>query len=280
MKTYKTAGMIIAMGSLLTLASLDGAAGCGDTTNSTGGGSTGTPAGSTSAPTTDSGKATQAVAAVVFGSQNSGATSQGTTSSSGSLISALATEVVDPEFEDADPAALTTTIPTEILQLDLPCRSGTLRMNGTFSGTITQDDITRQMTAMNLNLLDTLTFNNCQPNDVTGTTSVDESQFSITGSTTGTANLQGTRSGSTTNLTIGATGSGSLTLTPVAGSTCSSGGTVNIQSNISATYNTSTRSGTCTINSASMTGTVCGQAINCTVSGICGTPVLSGTGCN
>jgi hypothetical protein len=160
---------------------------------------------------------------------------------------------------------------------DAQCATGTGNMSGTVTGTIEGDVDEYQnfiITAANMEMTMTGIMTDCAPQDI-AETEFDESSIALTGEMSGSGTLSGDISG----IEMGMGMDGTMEFEADG---CQGGGSLTIAMDGEglADYPDEGEEPAfdCTI-TGSITGTACGIAIDCTLSGDCDNPTQSGTGC-
>ncbi len=162
-----------------------------------------------------------------------------------------------------------TQIPDKTSTTKLSCKSGGGTTSSTIGGTVTTES--SKITDIMINLTNTVTYNDCTPNDIATTTDVNESDYTIAGSLNGTGTFTGTQ----TAFAFEVTETGTLT---VSGKCTGSLAFNNFKVSGSGNISNNTDSLSCTP-TGSITGTVCSMSVTCTLGGTCDNPTLSGANC-
>lgn len=245
-KVFQSVVMILTIGILLTALNAGGVAGCG------GGSSDSSDSGTSS-------DATKAATSTTLGASDESSDS-GASGAAGLVVQALRVN------QSAALKAATVTIPETTEAVSFPCGSGSATGSVTVSGSVTTDDVTGELTNLTIDLSQEFTFSGCTPEDIASTTDVDESDYTFDGTITGDGSLSG--SGDSISFNFGA--DGSMTVSGACSGTLDFGMTVSGSGTLDSLD--------CT-GSGSVQGTVCGETVDCTVSGDCENPTISGTGC-
>lgn len=200
--------------------------------------------------TTSGGNATRGATSSALSAANSSANTG--TSNAALVVQALRAGV----------KAATVTIPEMTTDVSFACNSGSADVSVTISGTVTTNDATGELTSMDIDMSNTMTFNTCAPEDIASTSDIDESDYALDGTLTGTGSIGATSGTVSFSMTM----DGPLTIS----GTCT--GTLTFDMSVSG-------SGTATsldcTGSGSVTGTVCDEAVSCTVSGDCENPTVN-----
>lgn len=156
-----------------------------------------------------------------------------------------------------------------------PCASGSGSLGGSVKGTVTADDKTGQISAVDIDVTMTGTMTDCAVAD-DSSTDFDESDITISGTFDGTGSVT-LVSG---QLSMDMSMSADMTL---GGSACVGGGSMMMSFTGTATAPVPDQEGqepefSGTVN-GTVSGTACGTTINCTISGDFDNPTVSGTGC-
>lgn len=232
---------ILILGPALIAINLGGMAGCGSSVEG----------GSNSETSIDASKGATSAAL----SASSGTAAAGS-DTAGLVVEALTTSPL-AALKDA-----TTIIPETTVPATIPCDAGSATASGTISGSVTTDDTSHEVTSLNIILGTSIDFDNCTPADIASTTDVDESNYTLDGTVTGGGTITGTPSSLSIDFVVG----GTLTISGA----CS--GTLALNATLSCTGSPDSLDCEAT---GSVTGTACGTAINCAVTGNSDNPTLS-----
>lgn len=155
-------------------------------------------------------------------------------------------------------------IPAETSTDTFSCSSGSGTITTTISGDV--EGSGGQITSLNLDLLTSTMFTNCVPQNIAAT-DVDESQYTMNGTITGTGVV-----------TASAAGVISFNLAQDGMLTISGACPAELTFDMTATGDGTAQTLDCDV-SGTVTGTACGQAVSCTIGGTCASPTVSGTNC-
>lgn len=237
---------VLALGASMTALSWGGAAGCGSSSGGGGSSDSGT-----------SGDATKGATSAALGASNSGADSGA--DSAGLVVQALRVQAL--KVKEA-----VVNIPETTEEFSFSCGSGAMNGSTTIGGTVETDDVTNELIGLDIDFDMTADFDACTPEDIASTTDVDESDYTLDGTATGA----GSFSVSGEDVVFSMTVDGDFTMTGAC--------TGSLTFDMTVSGDGSLDSLSCE-GSGSVTGTVCDSAINCTISGDCDNPTISGTGC-
>lgn len=153
--------------------------------------------------------------------------------------------------------------------------SGSASFSGSVTGNVTVDDATNQPTAVDIDLSMTGTMPDCAEADDPSTSGFDESKIVLNGDITGGGTFS--LSGANLNMTMSINGT-----IKISGDACPDGGKLTMVFTSSGTAPMPEEGEEpkfdCTTE-GSFVGTTCGTPVDCTVSGNCDDPTISGTGC-
>lgn len=213
-------------------------------------------------PATSS-NATEAVSAIVLGSNNSSSGTAITGSTDSSLIlPALIKEQIGG-FKTA-----VITVESTSMETNYPCTSGLGIISTMYGGTVTFNDDTGTLTDIDIDVENTIAFSSCTPEDI-ATTDIDESSYVIDGSIDGIGGMSNTAPNS---IDMVFSTSGSLTVSGACSGLLTFDASMDLVGVSSGITSCST--------SGSVWGTICDVEVDCEMSGGCDTPFLIGTGCD
>lgn len=248
-KRFRPVGFILALGMGLIAFNLGG---CG-----------GDSGGGTTTPGT-SGNATRGATSTALSAGDTGANSGGSSAASLAVQALTASRLAALKSATVD-------IPEETASFSVDCSSGSVSGAVTISGSATFDDDTMEVTALDIDMNMITAFDSCTPEDIESTTDVTESDYTLDGTLTGTGSISADEDSASFQVAM----DGNLGIS----GTCT--GTLTFDASISGsiTENSESCSGSGTV-SGTMTCPNDGTTtVNCTLSGDCDDPQLSGTGC-